>query len=859
MQLSKILTISLSLLFLLILSSTFDINAIKPKTSSSPPTENSSKNLFSINPILGCLLLQSGKMQRMIQNINIPSVDGINHNVSRGGGVYISKNFNEALRNIIFMLFPSKDKVLSLVRLQGSQLTKKEICCLQRYAHDLAMMKIYEGGISDEDIINAKRVFYFDRTYLSQGDRFFKGWWKDGDAEIALKKVSPQIGTLGANPLYICSSNYELARYNFISNMENIYKGTCIVDKILCEKLDQFIEGKSFKKKNYLNRLQDEIANMIKFCPEQRENELEIIHYILSAYACAAFNITCNNTNSLEEYNSILKKLFPEYNDSENPREALYIKNFQKEILSRTTAYSSNPYIISNIILPDYANADCGETTIRHILNLITFDNNRFNRDGILASRKSNNADANLTECLKTFYNLQTVDMANSPNRDLVKAFMNIVNGHSKEGIKYISSNTELMGNIENIINTLRLILGENTDFEDGDVADELTRIFGIISQNRYKFHVVQCNGDAEERYLVKAFAKDYDFSQHDADEYNQDCDEPESDTLFSFYINILGEHSDIKIQKGISPISCAEEVKSKEIIKCMTDNSLKNVIENFKKECTKPERDSLECFYFEQFKIYLNNPENILTLKDTNLLLNFLDEIQIDKNRIYSHKNKEIIIKAISDSVSNLNCDLKRLAESKYDFPHLNSLTVTPGNLDGNLDLNKFAELQFLKCNNGMAVIKGDVIIPDGCSNLECIQANSLKLSKKIDKLNMQNCNFSSSIDIDHDYENISIECWDSLKQYDDNKSTMNTLNFSKGTVCKNLYTEKCEVNNFVFSPNVKECCCYNGVLNNMDFEKCSKKTCVLEFEKNIFNSPKFSPTGEFTIWDLKLNKIID
>lgn len=127
----------------------------------------------------------------------------------------------------------------------------------------------------------------------------------------------------------------------------------------------------------------------------------------------------------------------------------------------------------------------------------------------------------------------------------------------------------------------LGLILGEDANFNGGNTTYKLTRIFDIISQKRYKFFVIPCEEEIEHKYLVKAFPYDYDFSKHDDGDYNQPYDGSSSDTLFSFYINIVEEHSDIKIVKGTSLISCASEVESSEIIRGMTNISFKNLMKS--------------------------------------------------------------------------------------------------------------------------------------------------------------------------------------------------------------------------------------------------------------------------------------
>ena len=50
------------------------------------------ENLFPVNPILGYSLLQSRKMQKMIQNTSIPSADGSKKEcVTRWYGSYFKK------------------------------------------------------------------------------------------------------------------------------------------------------------------------------------------------------------------------------------------------------------------------------------------------------------------------------------------------------------------------------------------------------------------------------------------------------------------------------------------------------------------------------------------------------------------------------------------------------------------------------------------------------------------------------------------------------------------------------------------------------------------------------------------------
>lgn len=134
---------------------------------------------------------------------------------------------------------------------------------------------------------------------------------------------------------------------------------------------------------------------------------------------------------------------------------------------------------------------------------------------------------------------------------------------------------------------------------------------------------------------------------------------------------------------------------------------------------------------------MYLSNPENILSLQDTNLLLDFLDEAQNKKDKLDSKEDIDMIVYNISKSVSNFHCEIEIVARNKYTFPHLNCLKVEKGELNGNLDLTMFGEFQRLKCNNGIILIKGSVIISNSCSILECIRGSRLVLPMNIYKLN--------------------------------------------------------------------------------------------------------------------------
>ena len=206
-------------------------------------------------------------------------------------------------------------------------------------------------------------------------------------------------------------------------------------------------------------------------------------------------------------------------------------------------------------------------------------------------------------------------------------------------------------------------------------------------------------------------------------------------------------------------------------------------------------------------------------------------------------------MIKDIFESVSNLNCDINRIVGNKYIFPNLSCLTVQPGKLSEDLNLSEYRELRHLKCNNGTLSVEGKVIVPKHCGNLECLRGSKLILPEQIRTLNIQNCSFKMPIDINHDYENILIECWDTPKQ---GVSTTNILNFSENAVCNYLYTEMCEINNFIIYPSVRECFCYHCVLNNIDFSRCNPKNFEFEFEDNIFCNPKIPRSGGFKLNDL-------
>ncbi len=178
---------------------------------------------------------------------------------------------------------------------------------------------------------------------------------------------------------------------------------------------------------------------------------------------------------------------------------------------------------------------------------------------------------------------------------------------------------------------------------------------------------------------------------------------------------------------------------------------------------------------------------------------------------------------------------------------------------LRGNLDLSMFGELQRLKCNTGTVLVGRNVVIPSKCSSLECIRGVKLVLPVSIHKLNIQNCSFKLPIDINHDYQDILIECWDDPSGDSDfSQRTLNTLNFSEGVVCQYLYAERCTINDFVVGPLVRECFCYNGVINNMVFN-CTKEKLKFEFEHNTFIYPRFLNSEGISLIDLKRSKIID
>lgn len=135
--------------------------------------------------------------------------------------------------NIIFMLFPSKDKVLSLVHLSGKQLTREDICCLQRYTYDLIMMKVNTNStISSKNVRDAKRRFYCDLTYLLQGDRFFDRWKQGSFLENVMQKKFPRIGTLRVAPFCIFWGEYDSMRNDFVLNID-AYAERCTINNFV--------------------------------------------------------------------------------------------------------------------------------------------------------------------------------------------------------------------------------------------------------------------------------------------------------------------------------------------------------------------------------------------------------------------------------------------------------------------------------------------------------------------------------------------------------------------------------------------------------------------------------------------------
>lgn len=72
-------------LSIFLLSPVAKISAGSEKVGLESESLEGSSSLDPVNPVLGCLLLHSGKMQRMVQNISIPSIDGSRQNVLRDG------------------------------------------------------------------------------------------------------------------------------------------------------------------------------------------------------------------------------------------------------------------------------------------------------------------------------------------------------------------------------------------------------------------------------------------------------------------------------------------------------------------------------------------------------------------------------------------------------------------------------------------------------------------------------------------------------------------------------------------------------------------------------------------------------